>query len=41
MNSQPRLTTLDYLVEVANGWAMGRFAAAKTATSRSRRTAST
>jgi hypothetical protein len=29
MNSQPRLTTLDYLAEVAKDWAMSRFAAAE------------
>ncbi len=29
MNSHPRLTTLDYLVEVAKDWGMGRFAAAE------------
>lgn len=29
MHSQPRLTTLDYLAEVAKDWAMSRFAAAE------------
>jgi hypothetical protein len=29
MNSQPRLSTLDYLAEVAKDWAISRFAAAE------------